>query len=92
MARYLKYLKNLTPTIHKRHFKKKNVVFFPFPLDLLRRGQCPVEDLRKPEFAFFGQSNVGKSSMLNFLCSRELRDGGFEQISGPCRCPKNGPK
>lgn len=33
-------------------------------------SQCPVEDLRKPEFAFFGQSNVGKSSMLNFLCNR----------------------
>ena len=50
-----------------------------------------MEDLRKPEFAFFGQSNVGKSSMLNFLCSRDgpgrIRDGLFEQISGPCRCP-----
>lgn len=32
-----------------------------------QQGQCPPEDVRKPEFAFFGQSNVGKSSMLNFL-------------------------
>eukprot|EP00913_Durusdinium_trenchii_P014794 g13874.t1 len=34
-------------------------------------GQCPPEDPRKPEFAFFGQSNVGKSTMLNFLCNRK---------------------
>ena len=42
-----------------------------FPVDVPSSGQCPVEDLRKPEFAFFGQSNVGKSSMLNFLCSEQ---------------------
>jgi len=34
-------------------------------------SQCPPEDPQKPEFAFFGQSNVGKSSMLNFLCNRK---------------------
>lgn len=33
-------------------------------------SQCPPEDPQKPEFAFFGQSNVGKSTMLNFLCNR----------------------
>ncbi|CAE7219810.1 engB, partial [Symbiodinium necroappetens] len=34
-------------------------------------SQCPPEDERKPEIAFFGQSNVGKSSLLNFLCQRK---------------------
>ncbi|CAJ1334643.1 unnamed protein product, partial [Effrenium voratum] len=33
-------------------------------------SQCPPENPKLPEFAFFGQSNVGKSSLLNFLCNR----------------------
>lgn len=28
----------------------------------------PEEDLRRPEFAFVGRSNVGKSSLINLLC------------------------
>lgn len=31
--------------------------------------QCPVQD--KPEYAFIGRSNVGKSSLINMLCSNE---------------------
>ena len=30
-------------------------------------GQCPKTD--KPEFAFIGRSNVGKSSLINMLCN-----------------------
>lgn len=30
--------------------------------------QCPAAD--KPEFAFIGRSNVGKSSLINMLCNR----------------------
>ncbi|MCC5917894.1 MAG: YihA family ribosome biogenesis GTP-binding protein [Cryomorphaceae bacterium] len=30
--------------------------------------QCPTAD--KPEFAFIGRSNVGKSSLINLLCNR----------------------
>lgn len=33
----------------------------------VREEQCPQEDL--PEFAFIGRSNVGKSSLINMLCS-----------------------
>ncbi len=33
----------------------------------VREDQCPKEDL--PEFAFIGRSNVGKSSLINMLCS-----------------------
>ncbi|MEY4936386.1 MAG: hypothetical protein RIS64_2745 [Bacteroidota bacterium] len=33
----------------------------------VREEQCPQADL--PEFAFIGRSNVGKSSLINMLCS-----------------------
>jgi GTP-binding protein len=32
-------------------------------------GKCPSAD--KPEFAFIGRSNVGKSSLINMLCNNE---------------------
>jgi GTP-binding protein len=32
--------------------------------------QCPKPD--KPEYAFIGRSNVGKSSLINMLCNRDL--------------------
>ncbi len=31
-------------------------------------SQCPAPD--KPEYAFIGRSNVGKSSLINMLCNR----------------------
>lgn len=31
--------------------------------------QCPVAD--KPEYAFIGRSNVGKSSLINMLCNND---------------------
>jgi GTP-binding protein len=33
----------------------------------VREEQCPPDNL--PEFAFIGRSNVGKSSLINMLCS-----------------------
>ncbi len=33
-----------------------------------KSNQCPKED--KPEYAFIGRSNVGKSSLINKLCNR----------------------
>ena len=32
-------------------------------------AQCP--QTRQPEFAFIGRSNVGKSSLVNYLCGRK---------------------
>ena len=34
-----------------------------------KESQCPKD--RKPEFAFIGRSNVGKSSLINMLCNRK---------------------
>lgn len=31
--------------------------------------KCPLPD--KPEYAFIGRSNVGKSSLINMLCNSE---------------------
>lgn len=31
--------------------------------------QCPAAD--KPEYAFIGRSNVGKSSLINMLCNKK---------------------
>ena len=39
-------------------------------------SQCPKPD--KPEFAFIGRSNVGKSSLINMLCQRK----GLAKTSG----------
>lgn len=35
-------------------------------------SQCPKEDWNLPEISVFGRSNVGKSSLVNFLCNRKL--------------------
>jgi len=35
-------------------------------------SQCPPEDAHLPEIAVFGRSNVGKSSLINFLTGRKL--------------------
>ena len=32
-------------------------------------SQCPAAD--KPEYAFIGRSNVGKSSLINMLCNKK---------------------
>ena len=33
-------------------------------------NKCPQPD--KPEYAFIGRSNVGKSSLINMLCGRKV--------------------
>ena len=33
-------------------------------------SKCPKDD--KPEYAFIGRSNVGKSSLINMLCDKLL--------------------
>ncbi|ANH80461.1 YihA family ribosome biogenesis GTP-binding protein [Niabella ginsenosidivorans] len=33
------------------------------------QAQCPVAD--RPEYAFIGRSNVGKSSLINMLCNKK---------------------
>lgn len=40
-----------------------------FVISSSRYNQCPQED--RPEFAFIGRSNVGKSSLINMLTSRK---------------------
>ncbi|MFW5890315.1 MAG: ribosome biogenesis GTP-binding protein YihA/YsxC [Marinilabiliaceae bacterium] len=42
----------------------------------IRPDQCPAPD--KPEYAFIGRSNVGKSSLLNLLCNKK----NLAKISG----------
>jgi len=34
--------------------------------------QCPPENPSRPEIAVFGRSNVGKSSLINYLCDKKL--------------------
>lgn len=39
-----------------------------FTISSARVSQCPKDT--KPEYAFIGRSNVGKSSLINMLCNR----------------------
>jgi len=45
-------------------------------VELIKRSyylnQCPAENDKLPEIAVFGRSNVGKSSMINYLCKRRM--------------------
>ena len=40
-----------------------------FTISSATRSQCPNDD--KPEFAFIGRSNVGKSSLINMICNHK---------------------
>ena len=40
-----------------------------FTLSAPRVGMCPQDN--KPEYAFIGRSNVGKSSLINMLCNHK---------------------
>ncbi|MDD6552577.1 MAG: ribosome biogenesis GTP-binding protein YihA/YsxC [Prevotellaceae bacterium] len=40
-----------------------------FTLSAPRESMCPKDN--KPEFAFIGRSNVGKSSLINMLCNNK---------------------
>ncbi len=52
-------------------FAKMEVKFAEYLISNVDYEKCPAAD--KPEFAFIGRSNVGKSSLINMLCNkREL--------------------
>jgi len=40
-----------------------------FSISSAKVSQCPTDD--KPEYAFIGRSNVGKSSLINMLCNHK---------------------
>jgi len=46
-----------------------NVAHAEFVLSNTKVDHCPKSKL--PEYAFIGRSNVGKSSLINFLCNRK---------------------
>ena len=46
-----------------------NISFAEFTLSSPRESLCPKDN--KPEFAFIGRSNVGKSSLINMLTNRK---------------------
>ena len=46
-----------------------NIISATFLISSPEWNKCPAPD--KPEFAFIGRSNVGKSSLLNMLCQKQ---------------------
>ncbi len=46
-----------------------NIVNSQFVISAPRVSMCPADT--KPEFAFIGRSNVGKSSLINMLCNHK---------------------
>jgi len=64
------------------HTKVKTAEFVKSSVEV---KQCPKEDLKIPEFAVIGRSNVGKSSLINLLTNKK----GLAMISktpGKTRC------
>lgn len=55
---------NLLPNFTVMHIKKASYIISNPDYE-----KCPVPD--KPEYAFIGRSNVGKSSLINMLCNNE---------------------
>ncbi len=55
----------ITPNIQKIMNIKKS----EFTISSATVSQCPKDT--KPEFAFIGRSNVGKSSLINMLCNHK---------------------
>lgn len=46
-----------------------NIIAASFLISSPDWAKCPAPD--KPEFAFIGRSNVGKSSLINMLCNKQ---------------------
>ena len=46
-----------------------NITKSEFTISSATVSQCPKDT--KPEFAFIGRSNVGKSSLINMLCNHK---------------------
>lgn len=46
-----------------------NIITASFLISNTDWAKCPAPD--KPEFAFIGRSNVGKSSLINMLCNKQ---------------------
>lgn len=57
------------------HIPKMKITSAQFLVSSAKVGQCP--DSNRPEFAFIGRSNVGKSSLINMLCN----NGGLAKVS-----------
>jgi len=63
---------DFSPDFDQRPDKKKLIKTVEKKKQAFFLEQCPPENEKLPEFAVFGQSNVGKSSLVNFLCNQKL--------------------
>lgn len=48
-----------------------NITSADFYISNSRADQCPIDAIAKPEYAFIGRSNVGKSSLINMLTRKK---------------------
>lgn len=53
----------------KKQSKSMKIKSAEYVGSFVRLEQCPKD--KQPEFAFIGRSNVGKSSLVNYLCGRK---------------------
>lgn len=63
------FLTRLPITEQEKTRKKMDINKAEFTISSAKLSQCPADT--KPEFAFIGRSNVGKSSLINMLTGRK---------------------
>ncbi len=75
VSKLCKFLNSSIPQFLNSYLALMDIVSAKYVISSATHKQCPVAD--RPEYAFIGRSNVGKSSLINMLTNKK----GLAKIS-----------